>query len=1070
MRSNIHINTGPSASRSRGEYSMNVRQYLSTVVVIVALFAITESCNVVLTARGTPSNLTSPGYPTKNYPSNLTCWWRIQASDTENTIIVKVLDSVIETSKNCVYDSLSFYDGSSATDRSLGRICGHERTMVVSSGRVMYILFKTDDDHEMRGFHLQFYETTKCGGSFTVTPDKAIFHSPGHPFQYFNNQNCTWLFTAKNPTDTIVVVFDDMDVQYTDGCVSDSVTVYNDHEGHGNQFLGSICGHTSPKFQSSKDKLRIDFKTDSSVVGNGFTFHYKTVEAGVCNLTMMPFNTPLYIVSPGYPDEYSNDLDCIWLMKENFLMGNVEVDVVDSSIEGDYPLCNDSLTMYSGSNQKARKLGMVCGNMTSTYTSTGMGLTVEFKTNEDVVDKGFRIRYTTVTAPAVPTSSQCGSRTLTALSIPNYFHSPSYPYNYPNNALCIWTLTAFSPTLMIRLEAIYSQLEDSSLCQYDSVTVYDGVGSTSSVMLKKWCGNTLPTVQSTGPSMTVVFKSDISVTKKGFSLKYTATSAQLTCGGRLSASSQNRYLTSPGYPADYQDNMNCAWTITSSSGIVIQIVTFDLEQSDNCRYDYLAVTTGPGTDSVVLQKLCGRHTNVVINTGSTATIKFHSDGSNTGQGFKIAYKAANQGSCGGQLNALYTDQVLTSPGYPTNYPNNLDCAWIITTTYSHIKITITNLDIESQANCNYDYLRIIDGSSSISSTLATLCGTQTSTYFSSGSSAVVKFHSDGSTSGKGFRLTYRGASQSQCGLGSLVADATTRFLTSPNYPSNYLNNMDCSWTIATDLTNIRINFLDIHLESSTNCQYDKVTVYDGSTLQSNILGKICGTTTGSFVSTGSSITIKFHSDSSNTYRGFRLSYIGGDFASCGSSVLSASSVPGTLTSPNYPFNYPNHAECTWTISTIDSNWVVSLDVTTSDLEESSGCIYDYYEVFDGSSDIAPSLGRYCGYSVPTLSSTGQYMYIKFKSDGSTTGTGFSMTYTSVYQDIVPDIPDVPNIPNINFDTDDDDDSNAGPIAGGTVGGIFFIVFIMALALRANRRRYTPFVSQASTTSPQMTKY
>ncbi|XP_046553793.1 cubilin-like [Haliotis rubra] len=861
-----------------------------------------------------------------------------------------------------------------------------------------------------------------------------------------------------------------MRVQSTDKCVSDSVAVFNDHEGDGNQFLGSFCGHSTPTFQSSKDQLRIDFKTDGSVVGNGFTFHYKTVEAGVCNLTMMPTNSPLYIVSPGYPDEYSNDLDCVWLMYEYFLMGNVEVDVVDSSIEGVYPQCNDSLTIYSGSNQKARKLGTVCGNMTSTYRSTGMGLTVEFKTDDDAADKGFRIRYKTVTAPAIPTSSQCGSRTLIAHTSPHYIQSPAYPSSYPNNALCIWTLTAFSPTMMVRLVALSSQLENEAGCSYDSVTVYDGVGSRSSMMLKKWCGNAVPTVQSTGQSMTVVFKSDISVTKKGFNLKYTATSASLTCGDRRSASNQIQYLTSPGYPLDYQNYMDCAWTITSSNGIVIEIITFDLEQSDNCIYDYLAITTGPGTDSFVLQKLCGQHTNVVINTGSIATIKFHSDGSTTRQGFQLSYKATNQASCGGQLTALSTDKVLTSPGYPISYRNNLDCAWIITTVHSHIKISITSLDIESHTNCDYDYLRIIDGSSSISSTLATLCGSQTSTYFSSGSSAVVKFHSDGSTSGKGFRLTYSGVAQSQCDDRSLVAHTTTNFLTSPNYPSDYLNNMYCTWTITTVLTNIKINFLDLHLESSSDCSYDKVTVYDGPALYSNILGAICGTTTGTYVSTGSSVTIKFSSDTSNTYRGFKLSYIGGDFTSCGASVLLASSALSYLNSPNYPSDYPNNADCSWTINTMDSNYIVTLDVIVSDLEQSAGCIYDYFEVFDGSSDIAPSLGRYCGYSVPTLSSSGQYMYIKFKSDGSTTGSGFSMSYKSSFQDIVPDIPNIPNIPNINFDTDDDDDYDAGPIAGGTVGGIFFIVFIMALALRANRRRYTPFVSQATTTSAQMTKY
>lgn len=49
----------------------------------------------------------------------------------------------------------------------------------------------------------------------------------------YRNTNCSWFLTAKDPNDTIVVEFDHMDVQSSSGCVADSVTVYNDHQGDG---------------------------------------------------------------------------------------------------------------------------------------------------------------------------------------------------------------------------------------------------------------------------------------------------------------------------------------------------------------------------------------------------------------------------------------------------------------------------------------------------------------------------------------------------------------------------------------------------------------------------------------------------------------------------------------------------------------------------------------------------------------------------------------------------------------------------------------------------------------------
>lgn len=63
-------------------------------------------------------------------------------------------------------------------------------------------------------------------------------------------------------------------------------------------------------------------------------------------------------------------------------------------------------------------------------------------------------------------------------------------------------------------------LEGSGVCEYDSVTVYDGPNRSSRVMAKL-CGRQLPDVQrSTGSQMTVRFKTDGSVAYKGFHAQY----------------------------------------------------------------------------------------------------------------------------------------------------------------------------------------------------------------------------------------------------------------------------------------------------------------------------------------------------------------------------------------------------------------------------------------------------------------------------------------------------------------------------------------------------------------------
>lgn len=43
----------------------------------------------------------------------------------------------------------------------------------------------------------------------------------------------------------------------------------------------------------------------------------------------------------------------------------------------------------------------------------------------------------------------------------------------------------------------------------------------------------------------------------------------------------------------------------------------------------------------------------------------------------------------------------------------------------------------------------------------------------------------------------------------------------------------------------------------------------------------------------------------------------------------------------------SNADCSWTITTEDPDYVVNVNVIASDIEYSPSCSYDYYELFDG---------------------------------------------------------------------------------------------------------------------------
>ncbi|XP_014429200.3 scavenger receptor cysteine-rich domain-containing protein DMBT1-like isoform X1 [Pelodiscus sinensis] len=95
---------------------------------------------------------------------------------------------------------------------------------------------------------------------------------------------------------------------------------------------------------------------------------------------------------------------------------------------------------------------------------------------------------------------------------------------------------------------------------------------------------------------------------------------------------------------------------------------------------------------------------------------------------------------------------------------------------------------------------------------------------------------------------------------------------SPFYPGNYPNNADCVWEIeAENNYHIILSFRDISTEGS-GCQYDYIEIYDGALYTSPLLGKICYNSTPTYTSSSNLMTVRFHSDSSVTKRGFRADY------------------------------------------------------------------------------------------------------------------------------------------------------------------------------------------------------
>ena len=84
------------------------------------------------------------------------------------------------------------------------------------------------------------------------------------------------------------------------------------------------------------------------------------------------------------------------------------------------------------------------------------------------------------------------------------------------------------------------------------------------------------------------------------------------------------------------------------------------------------------------------------------------------------------------------------------------------------------------------------------------------------------------------------------------------------------------------------------------------------------------------------------------------------FDECGGYFSTAN---GTVTSPSYPDNYSDNADCIYTIWQ-PTGTVIVLNFHSMDIEHHITCDYDYLEIRDGPSSNSPLLDKLCGSAIP----------------------------------------------------------------------------------------------------------
>ncbi|XP_045206972.2 cubilin-like [Mercenaria mercenaria] len=489
----------------------------------------------------------------------MSCVWIFDAGTSDATIVFDIQEILIENSRNCAFDALTFYQGNDTTGTQLDKKCGRftsssSGSYVTSTGRYATVRMKSDSSRQYAGVKMNIFYAIEnsagsCSGStasLTATTASDYITSPGYPVSLANGVDCSWTITC-SPGTVLYMEIEYSDMEYRSPCLEQKLAVYDGTSDSDPAVLESWCDSkvnfpsqptvyyttgnsayitltTSAESIAARHGFRLNFRQNSSAITTTTTQSTTTTQlVQVCSssATELEANSiARYFRSLNYPNDYPNNVNCYWRITAP-IGYTINLTFVDSNIQpGESCSFTDSVTVYDGSSKSHPRMTSFCGTDTPVLSSTGRYLYVHFKTDLTVAYRGFSAKYETVQA-AVPDCVLPGIfENFTASDTPQTLTSPGYPGNYNDSTVTYWMIQNPNETQALFLTVTDSRIETSVDCIYDRVEIYQGP-CTSYPLLGSFCGKDTPTYYyDTGAYALIVFTTDENVNYQGFNISF----------------------------------------------------------------------------------------------------------------------------------------------------------------------------------------------------------------------------------------------------------------------------------------------------------------------------------------------------------------------------------------------------------------------------------------------------------------------------------------------------------------------------------------------------------------------
>uniref|UniRef100_A0A1B6C4Q2 Cubilin n=2 Tax=Clastoptera arizonana TaxID=38151 RepID=A0A1B6C4Q2_9HEMI len=818
-----------------------------------------------------------------------------------------------------------------------------------------------------------------CFGSSNLPRGNLMF-----PFLHASTRPsvvCHWTISV-DPEKLIQIRFNSLKLSVNTNC--SSYIEIHDIRPFAKQVLIKIC--------NSHDVAKVFLKPTTYALGiyaklpnneDSFRISWNSINASCTKY--ITINDSYLIESPGYPKNYSSNLDCYWHL-EAMEGKQIEFVFYVVSIDESSKCDKDYLQVFEQSfGNSFQSLLTTCSKfktISSVKSKTHQAL-LHFHSDHSGSSAGFKIGANVVAG--------CGKfLTHTAEEI-------VYPLtdgSSKGKGFCEWRIhLPIGEKVQISFDEFNLQdCQEECACQ--NLKIYDG-----SNIVGTYCGDDTPgeKLSETNTVSIVLYSQDSVDASKGFRMHYTA-----NCGGTFKESSGE--FTSPYYPNDYPDDRVCEYIIEQpeKKKIKLQVLDFDVENPSwargTCRTDFLEIRDGIDEDANLIGSYCGGPGKIpseIVSSFNHLYLKFSTDESQTFKGFKIAYSTIDV-VCGG----IFKDMqgTISSPLEDGAYPPNTVCTWIIIAPIGHIiDINFISFHLVWTYDCHSDSLEVFENSTATGEgrRLNKLCGWSTAPPITSTWNMVtLVLKTDDWLNRDGFKLNYTMINATHnCGS---TFHSPSGEIRSPNYPKNYLPGVSCTWKIeAPSGQQIRLTFIDFQLEEYDFIECDKndnLEIRDGSSENSPLIKRLCGETLPApILSYTNKLFLKLNSDRYETFKGFHIKW---DSSSTGcGGILTAPS--GFITTPNFPRHYYKNSECIWKI-TVNHGSKIQLEFEKLVLQSHDMCKTDRLEIYDGINSAAKKLGHYCSSNhPPTLISSGNNVFIKFITDASEEYDGFQLNYRAI---------------------------------------------------------------------------